>query len=65
MLTELENSILNELDKQSVKSNVIAVIMNKLDDDNKKNKFLSYLINKRNELITSHELLYELTHITK
>lgn len=52
MLSNLECSILKELDRQNIKSDVISIVMNKLDNEDKKNKFLSYMIDNRNVLIT-------------
>ena len=60
MLSNLECSILKELDRQNIKSDIISMVMNKLDTDDKKNKFLSYMIDNRNVLITLKELFNEL-----
>lgn len=63
MLSNLDCSILKELDRQNIKSDVISVVMNKLNNDDKKNKFLSYMIDNRNVLITQKELFNELKTI--
>lgn len=63
MLSNLECSILKELDRQNIKSDVISIVMNKLDNEDKKNKFLSYMIDNRNVLITQKELFKELKQI--
>ena len=42
MLSNLECSILKELDRQNIKSDVISVVMNRLDTNDKKNDFLSF-----------------------
>ena len=60
MLSNLECSILKELDRQNIKSDVISIVMNKLDNEDKKNKILSYMIDNRNVLITQKELFNEL-----
>lgn len=60
MLSNLECSILKELDRQNIKSDIISMVMNKLDTDDKKNRFLSYMIDNRNVLITQKELFTEL-----
>lgn len=60
MLSNLECSILKELDRQNIKSDIISIVMNKLDNEDKKNKFLSYMIDNRNVLITQKELFNEL-----
>lgn len=60
MLSNLECSILKELDRQNIKSDVISIVMNKLDNEDKKNKFLSYMIDNRSVLITQKELFNEL-----
>ena len=51
MLSNLENSILKELDKQNFKADIISLVMNKLDNDDKKNNFLSYMIDNRNVIL--------------
>jgi len=56
MLSNLDYSILKELDRQNIKSDVISIVMNKLDTDDKKNKFLSCMIDNRNVLISLKEL---------
>lgn len=63
MLSNLECSILKELDRQNIKSDVISIVMNKLDNEDKKNKFLSYMIDNRNVLITQKELFNELKEL--
>ena len=60
MLSNLECSILKELDRQNIKSDIISMVMDKLDTDDKKNQFLSYMIDNRNVLITLKELFNEL-----
>lgn len=60
MLSNLECSILKELDRQNIKSDIISMVMNKLNTDDKKNIFLSYMIDNRNVLITQKELFTEL-----
>ena len=52
MLSNLDCSILKELDRQSIKSDVISVVMNRLDTNDKKNDFLSFMIDNRNVLIS-------------
>ena len=37
MLSNLDCSILKELDRQNIKSDVISVVMNRLDTNDKKN----------------------------
>lgn len=63
MLSHIDTSILKELDRQNIKSDVISIVMNKLDNEDKKNKFLSYMIDNRNVLITQKELFTELKTI--
>ena len=48
MLSNLDCSILKELDRQNIKSDVISVVMNRLDTNDKKNDFLSFMIDNRN-----------------
>ena len=45
MLSNLDCSILKELDRQNIKSDVISIVMNRLDTNDKKNDFLSFLDN--------------------
>lgn len=65
MLSNLDCSILKELDRQNIKSDVISVVMDRLDNEDKKNKFLSYMIDNRNVLISLKELFIELKTISK
>ena len=48
MLSNLDCSILKELDRQNIKSDVISIVMNRLDTNDKKNDFLSFMIDNRN-----------------
>ena len=61
MLSNLDCSILKELDRQSIKSDVISVVMNRLDT----NDFLSFMIDNRNVLISLKDIFSELNLITK
>ena len=65
MLSNLECSILKELDRQNIKADVILIVMDKLDTDDKKNKFLSFMIDNRNVLISLNDIFYELKIIIK
>lgn len=56
MLSNLENNLLKELDKQNFKADVIALVMNKLDTDDKKNKMLSFMIENRNIILSQIDL---------
>ena len=65
MLSNLECSILKELDRQNIKADVISIVMDRLDTDDKKNKFLSFMIDNRNVLISLNDIFYELKIIIK
>ena len=65
MLSNLECSILKELDRQNIKSDVISVVMNRLDTNDKKNDFLSFMIDNRNVLISLKDIFSELNLIAK
>ena len=65
MLSNLDCSILKELDRQNIKSDVISVVMNRLDTNDKKNDFLSFMIDNRNVLISLKDIFSELNLITK
>ena len=65
MLSNLEYSILKELDRQNIKSDIISIVMNRLDTDDKKNQFLSYMIDNRNVLISLKDIFGELKLIAK
>jgi hypothetical protein len=65
MISNLDNSILKELDKQNIKADVIAVVMNKLDNEDKKNAFLSFMIENRNVILSFKELFNQLKLINK
>ena len=60
MLSNLENSILKELDKQNFKADIISFVMNKLDNDDKKKNFLSYMIDNRNVILSLADLFNQL-----
>jgi hypothetical protein len=65
MLSNLDNSILKELDHQNFKADTISIVMNKLDNDDKKNDFLSFMIENRNVIITLTDLFNELKLIAE
>lgn len=65
MLSNLEYSILKELDRQNIKSDVISVVMDRLDTNDKRNQFLSYMIDNRNVLISLKDIFSELKLIAK
>lgn len=56
MLSNLDCSILKELDRQNIKSDVISEVMNRLDTNDKKNDFLSFMIDNRNVLISLKDI---------
>lgn len=65
MLSNLENSILKELDKQNFRSDIISIVMNKLNTEDKKNKFLSYMIENRNIILSLADLFSEFKLLDK
>ncbi len=65
MLSNLEYSVLRELDRQNIKSDVISVVMDRLDTNDKRNQFLSYMIDNRNVLISLKDIFSELKLIAK
>lgn len=56
MLSNLDCSILKELDRQNIKSSVISIVMKRLDNNDKKNDFLSFMIDNRNVLISLKDI---------
>ena len=60
MLSNLDCSILKELDRQNIKSSVISIVMKRLDNNDKKNDFLSFMIDNRNVLISLKDIFSEL-----
>lgn len=60
MLSNLDNNLLKEFDKQNFKANIISLIMDKLDNDDKKNRFLSFMIENRNIILSLNDLFNEL-----
>lgn len=60
MISNLENSILKELDKQNFKADIISFVMSKLDNDDKKNEFLSFMIDNRNVILSFADLFNEI-----
>lgn len=65
MLSNLESSILKELDKQNYKADIIALVMERLDTEEKKNIFLSFMIENRNVILSLSDLFSELKLIAK
>ena len=65
MLSNLDCSILKELDRRNIKSSVISIVMKRLDNNDKKNDFLSFMIDNRNVLISLKDIFSELNIITK
>lgn len=64
MISNLENSILKELDRQNFKADEIAFVMNKLNNDNKKNSFLSFMIENRNVILSLTDLFNQIKVIS-
>ncbi len=60
MLSNIDNSILKELDKQRFKSDVISLVKEKLNSNEKKDKFLSFMINNRNIMLSFKEIFNEI-----
>lgn len=60
MLSNLENSILKDLDKQNFKADIISIVMSKLDNEDKKNDFLSFMIDNRNVILSLSDLFNQL-----
>ncbi len=56
-MSNLELSILKELDVQNISGNNISIIMEKLDTNDKKNEFLAYMINNRNVLLSFKDMI--------
>lgn len=65
MISNLDNSILKELDHQNFRADIISIVMNKLNNNEIKNKFLSYMIENRNVVITLKDLFCELKEMEK
>ena len=63
MLSNLDYSILKELDRQNMKSEVISLVMDKLDTNDKKNDFLDFMIDNRNVLMSIKDIFRELSLI--
>lgn len=65
MISNLENSILKELDKQNFKADIISLVMSKLDDDVKKNDFLSFMIENRNVILSFSDVFNYLKRLSE
>lgn len=65
MISNLENSILKELDKQNFKADIISLVMSKLDDDEKKNDFLSFMIENRNIILSFSDVFNYLKRLSE
>lgn len=65
MISNLENSILKELDKQNFKADIISLVMSKLDNDDKKIEFLSFMIDNRNVILSLSDLFNQINVLDK
>ena len=65
MISNLEKSILKELDKQNFKADIISLVMSKLDDDVKKNDFLSFMIENRNVILSFSDVFNYLKRLSE
>lgn len=65
MISNLEISILKELDKQNFKADIISLVMSKLDDDVKKNDFLSFMIENRNVILSFSDVFNYLKRLSE
>lgn len=65
MLSNLQNSILKELDQQNFKGDVISLVMDKLNTEDKQNKFLTFMIENRNVVISLKDLFSEVKLINE
>lgn len=59
-MTNIDDSILKEFDRQRFNVISISFVMNKLDTLEKKNTFLSFMIDNRNILLTFSDILDEI-----
>ena len=59
-MNNLEKFILKELDRLSIDSSKISIIMNNLNSVEKKNNFLSFMIENRNILISFNDIVEEI-----
>ena len=59
-MTNIDDSILKEFDRQRFNVISISFVMNKLDTLEKKNTFLSFMIDNRNILLTFSDVLKEI-----
>ena len=62
-MSNLDKSILKELDNQRLNGNIISIIMNKLDTNDKKYQFLSFMHKKRNTILSLPEIFNELKEL--
>lgn len=58
-MTNLDDSILKEFDRQRFNNINISFIMDKLDTFDKKNRFLAFMIDNRNVLLSFSDLIKE------
>lgn len=63
-MSEIDKSILKELDHQRLDGNIISTVMNKLDTADKKYQFLSFMHKKRNTILSLPELFDTLKAIS-
>ena len=62
-MSNIDKSILKELDNQRLNGSIISIIMNKLDTNDKKYQFLSFMHKKRNTILSISEIFNKLNTI--
>ena len=55
-MSNLDKSILKELDRQRLGADIISSVMNNLNTNDKKYEFLSFMIRKRNTILSLPEI---------
>lgn len=62
-MSNIDKSLLKELDRQRLSGSIISSIMSQLDSNEKKYQFLSFMIKKRNTILSLSELFAEIKEI--
>lgn len=62
-MSNIDKSLLKELDRQRLSGSIISSIMSQLDSNEQKYQFLSFMIKKRNTILSLSELFAEIKEI--
>ncbi len=64
MLTNMQISIIKEMDKQRLQADSISFVLDLLSEKDQQSKLLDYLVDNRNTLITQIELFEKVKELS-